>query len=153
MIAVGGHAGRLPIPGAELGLTYEDIRELTALPVSVVVIGGADTGCQLASILVDFGSKVTVLEFAPRIKPRADARRLGRRSTDAFEANGIRSSPARRANDSNALAAGVTRSRTDVGDGADGASTRTRCSSPSAGRATPTRWTPPPSAWTSSAAT
>ena len=29
IIAVGGRAGRLPIPGAELGLTYEDVRSLT----------------------------------------------------------------------------------------------------------------------------
>ncbi len=40
VVAVGGHAGRLPIPGAELALTYEDIRDLTELPVSSVVIGG-----------------------------------------------------------------------------------------------------------------
>jgi pyruvate/2-oxoglutarate dehydrogenase complex dihydrolipoamide dehydrogenase (E3) component len=26
VIAVGGKAGRLPIPGADLGLTYEDVR-------------------------------------------------------------------------------------------------------------------------------
>ena len=32
VVAVGGHAGRLPIPGAELALTYEDIRNLTELP-------------------------------------------------------------------------------------------------------------------------
>ena len=35
VIAVGGRAGRLPIPGAELGLTFEDIRHLRALPGSV----------------------------------------------------------------------------------------------------------------------
>lgn len=32
IIAAGGRAGRLPIPGAELGLTYEDIRNLSSLP-------------------------------------------------------------------------------------------------------------------------
>src|SRR5262245_51642532 len=49
IIAVGGRAGRLPIPGAERGLTYEDVRRLTALPDRVCVIGAADTGCQLTS--------------------------------------------------------------------------------------------------------
>ena len=88
MVAVGGHAGRLPIPGAELALTYEDIRDLTELPVSSVVIGGSDTGCQLASILVDFGSKVTVLEFAERIKPRSD-HDVSAGLTAAFEAKGM----------------------------------------------------------------
>ena len=72
IIAVGGRAGRLPIPGAELGLTYEDVRSLTSLPQRVCVIGGADTGCQLASILADFGCEVTLVEYAPRIVQRAD---------------------------------------------------------------------------------
>jgi dihydrolipoamide dehydrogenase len=72
IIAVGGKPGRLPIPGAELGLTYEDLRGLTSLPGRVCVIGAADTGCQLTSILADFGCDVTLVEHAPRIVPRAD---------------------------------------------------------------------------------
>jgi pyruvate/2-oxoglutarate dehydrogenase complex dihydrolipoamide dehydrogenase (E3) component len=72
IVAVGGHPGRLPIPGAELALTYTDLRALTALPGRVAVIGGADTGCQLASILADFGCQTLLLEYAPRLNPRAD---------------------------------------------------------------------------------
>jgi dihydrolipoamide dehydrogenase len=72
IIAVGGRAGRLPVPGAELGLTYEDVRSLTALPDSVCIIGAADTGCQLASILADFSCRVSLVEYAPMIVPRAD---------------------------------------------------------------------------------
>jgi dihydrolipoamide dehydrogenase len=72
IIAVGGRAGRLPIPGAELGLTYEDLRSLTTLPHRICVIGAADTGCQLTSILADFGCEVTLVEYAPRIVPRSD---------------------------------------------------------------------------------
>src|SRR5262245_51195898 len=72
IIAVGGRASRLPIPGAELALTYEDVRGLKALPDRACVIGGADTGCQLASILADFGCRVTLLERADRIVPSAD---------------------------------------------------------------------------------
>ena len=72
ILAVGGHPGRLPIPGAELALTYTDMRALTALPGRVAVIGGADTGCQLASILADFGCQTLLLEYAPRLIPRAD---------------------------------------------------------------------------------
>ena len=41
ILAVGGHAARLPIPGAELALTYEDIPSLTSLPGRVAVVGGA----------------------------------------------------------------------------------------------------------------
>ena len=72
IIAVGGKAGRLPIRGAELGLTYEDLRSLNSLPNRVCVIGAADTGCQLTSILADFGCEVTLVEHAPRIVQRAD---------------------------------------------------------------------------------
>ena len=37
------------------------------LPVSVAIIGGAATGCQLASVLATFGSRVSLLEIAPRL--------------------------------------------------------------------------------------
>jgi dihydrolipoamide dehydrogenase len=73
VIAVGGHPGRLSIPGAELALTYTDIRTLAALPKRVAIVGGADTACQLGSILVDFGCEVLLIESAPRLNPRADA--------------------------------------------------------------------------------
>jgi len=73
VVAVGGHAGTLPVPGADLALTYEDVPGLTALPASVAVVGGADTGCQLASILADFGARVTLVEAAAALVSRADA--------------------------------------------------------------------------------
>ncbi len=73
ILAVGGHAARLPIPGAELALTYEDIRSLANLPGRVAVIGGADTGCQIASIFDDFGVAVTLFEAGPTLVPAADA--------------------------------------------------------------------------------
>ena len=73
IVAVGGHAGRLGIPGAELALTYEDIPSLTSLPGRVAVVGGADTGCQMASIFDDFGASVALFEAGPNIVPAADA--------------------------------------------------------------------------------
>src|SRR5262249_21299849 len=62
IIAMGGHAGRLPIPGAGHALTYEDIPSLTSLPGRVAVVGGADAGCQIASIFEDFGAAVMTVE-------------------------------------------------------------------------------------------
>ena len=59
-------------PGAELALTYEDIPSLTSLPRRVAVIGGADTGCQIASIFGDLGAAVTVFEAGPVLIPAAD---------------------------------------------------------------------------------
>jgi pyruvate/2-oxoglutarate dehydrogenase complex dihydrolipoamide dehydrogenase (E3) component len=88
VVAVGGRAGRLPIPGAELALTYEDVRSLTALPASVVVVGGADTGCQLASILADFGAQVTLVEASPRLLPRAD-QDISATLADSFRRRGV----------------------------------------------------------------
>ena len=72
ILAVGGHAGRLPIPGADLALTYEDIPSLTSLPDRVAVVGGADTGCQIASILDDLGVAVSLFEAGPALVPAAD---------------------------------------------------------------------------------
>jgi pyruvate/2-oxoglutarate dehydrogenase complex dihydrolipoamide dehydrogenase (E3) component len=72
VVAVGGRAGRLPIPGAELALTYADLRSLTTLPASAAIVGGADTGCQLASILADFGVDTCLIEAGPRLVPHAD---------------------------------------------------------------------------------
>ncbi len=72
VIAVGGHGQALSIPGSQLGLTYNDVRNLTALPEHVAIVGGASTGCQLASIFADFGCRVTLIEFTPRLVPRED---------------------------------------------------------------------------------
>jgi pyruvate/2-oxoglutarate dehydrogenase complex dihydrolipoamide dehydrogenase (E3) component len=72
VIASGGHGRILPIPGAELALTYSDIWSLKQLPTNVAIVGGAATGCQLASILEDFGCQIYLLELAPRLIPQED---------------------------------------------------------------------------------
>jgi pyruvate/2-oxoglutarate dehydrogenase complex dihydrolipoamide dehydrogenase (E3) component len=89
ILAVGGHAARPPIPGAGLGLTYEDIPSLTRLPGHVVVVGGADTGCQMASIFADFGAAVTVFEGGPVLVPAADPS-VSAEMRRAFTARGLR---------------------------------------------------------------
>ncbi len=73
VLAVGGYAARLPVPGTELALTYDDIRSLTALPETAAIIGGADTGCQIASIFADFGVTVSIFEASPSLIGTADA--------------------------------------------------------------------------------
>jgi pyruvate/2-oxoglutarate dehydrogenase complex dihydrolipoamide dehydrogenase (E3) component len=88
IVAAGGHDRRLPIPGAELGLSYRAVLDLPALPSRIVVIGGADTGCKLASIFGAFGAHITVIETAPRLLPRQDAE-LSERLRQAFTARGI----------------------------------------------------------------
>jgi pyruvate/2-oxoglutarate dehydrogenase complex dihydrolipoamide dehydrogenase (E3) component len=67
ILCVGGHARRLDMPGAEHALTHSDTWSLKHLPDSLLVIGGAATGCQVASNFAAFGSKVTMLEIGQRI--------------------------------------------------------------------------------------
>lgn len=73
ILCAGGRPRRLTFPGHELALTHSDIWSLEKLPKSVAIVGGAATGCQLASILAAFGSKVSLLEIAPQLLGMEDA--------------------------------------------------------------------------------
>jgi pyruvate/2-oxoglutarate dehydrogenase complex dihydrolipoamide dehydrogenase (E3) component len=88
ILCVGGHARRLPFPGAELTLNHGDLWNLRALPRRLAVVGGAATGCQLASIMNTFGSEVTLLDVAPHILPNEDAA-VTEALTKAFTERGI----------------------------------------------------------------
>jgi dihydrolipoamide dehydrogenase len=57
VIAVGGHPGRLSIPGAELALTYTDIRTLAALPKRVAIVGGRTQVASLVPSLLILAAK------------------------------------------------------------------------------------------------
>lgn len=72
IVCVGGHSRRLPIPGAELATVPEHILDLPALPERVAIIGAGNTGAQLVTVLSAFGSRVTVLDLAPRILMPSD---------------------------------------------------------------------------------
>ncbi|NUM44020.1 MAG: NAD(P)/FAD-dependent oxidoreductase [Anaerolineales bacterium] len=88
ILCVGGHARRLPFPGAEHALTHSDVWALKTLPKSVAILGAAATGCQLASIFRDFGAEVWLLELAPRILPAEDAH-VSQTMETAFRRKGI----------------------------------------------------------------
>lgn len=88
ILCVGGHARRLPFPGSEHALTHSDVWSLKKLPASVALIGAAATGCQLASILSAFGTRVSLLELAPRILPNEDEL-VSESITRAFRRRGI----------------------------------------------------------------
>ena len=72
VLCAGGHARRMDLPGAEYALTHSDVWTMKELPGSVAVVGGAATGCQLASVFAAFGSRVHVLDVAPRILAAED---------------------------------------------------------------------------------
>jgi pyruvate/2-oxoglutarate dehydrogenase complex dihydrolipoamide dehydrogenase (E3) component len=84
----GGHARRLPFPGSEYALTHSDIWSLQKLPSQVVVVGGAATGCQVASCLAAFGANVSVLEVAPRLLTLEDEA-VSQGIAEAFHRRGI----------------------------------------------------------------
>ena len=88
IICAGGHARRLPFPGAEHVLSHSDIWTLRELPPRLAIIGAAATGCQLASVMKTFGSDVTLLEMAPRILPAEDESVIDA-VQDAFAERGI----------------------------------------------------------------
>jgi dihydrolipoamide dehydrogenase len=72
ILCAGGRPRRLTFPGSEHALTHSDVWSLTRLPKSVIVVGGAATGCQLASIFAAFGAQVNLLEVAPRLLAMED---------------------------------------------------------------------------------
>lgn len=73
ILCAGGHARRLDFPGAELAMTHNDVWTLKQLPRRVAIVGGAATGCQLASVMDEFGAQVTLLDVAPRLLPVEDS--------------------------------------------------------------------------------
>lgn len=88
LICAGGSARRLGFPGSEHALTHSDVWEMESLPESVAIIGASATGCQLASIFAAFGSKVRLLDLAPRILPGEDED-VSRVVGESFERRGI----------------------------------------------------------------
>ena len=88
ILAVGGEPRKLSIPGNELALSFHDLWDMKELPDRVTIVGGSATGCQLASILLDFGAKVDVIEFADRLTPPSDVE-ISRRLKTAFEGRGM----------------------------------------------------------------
>jgi pyruvate/2-oxoglutarate dehydrogenase complex dihydrolipoamide dehydrogenase (E3) component len=73
VLTVGGHPRKLPIPGCELALSFRDLWTMEDLPKRVSVVGGSATGCQLASIMLDFGAQVDLIQAADRLAPSGDA--------------------------------------------------------------------------------
>lgn len=69
ILAGGSKASRINIPGIDSPhvLTSDDILSLTTLPKSLVVIGGGVIGVEMAQAYLALGTKVTIIEMAPRI--------------------------------------------------------------------------------------
>ncbi len=74
LLATGAAPAVPPIPGLDEVdyLTSDTVWGLTELPADLVVIGGGSIGCELGQAFARLGSRVTVVEAAPRILPRED---------------------------------------------------------------------------------
>ncbi|MEJ9209898.1 dihydrolipoyl dehydrogenase [Bacillus smithii] len=53
-------------------LSSNEALELSNIPSSVLIVGGGAIGIEWASMLRDFGSDVTIIEYAPRLLPSED---------------------------------------------------------------------------------
>ncbi|MDR4435635.1 dihydrolipoyl dehydrogenase [Bacillus tequilensis] len=64
------------LPGLEADgehvMTSDEALQMEKLPKSIIIVGGGVIGIEWASMLHDFGVKVTVIEYADRILPTED---------------------------------------------------------------------------------
>lgn len=74
LIATGARAAAPPINGLDSTpfLTNETLFSLTRLPASLVILGAGPIGCEMAQSFSRLGSRVELVEMAPRILPRED---------------------------------------------------------------------------------
>jgi len=88
IVATGSFPIRPPIEGLDSSLCVDSTGLLAQeqVPSRLVVLGGGIIGCEFASILQRFGSKVTVIEMLPMLIPQEDedaskelAKQFGRR--------------------------------------------------------------------------
>jgi dihydrolipoamide dehydrogenase len=74
LIATGSRPRTLP--GLEADgkyvMTSDEALQMEELPKSIIIVGGGVIGIEWASMLVDFGLQVTVIEYADRILPPED---------------------------------------------------------------------------------
>ncbi len=74
VIATGSSAFIPPIKGLKetVFLTNEDMYSLPALPKSMIILGGGPIGVEMAQAYGRLGTKITLVELAPRLLPRMD---------------------------------------------------------------------------------
>ncbi len=90
IVATGAEAVVPPIPGlAEAGYwTNRDATDLTAIPESVVVIGGGAVGIELSQFLARFGARVSLVQGPERLADR-EAPQLGDALKEILTGDGI----------------------------------------------------------------
>jgi pyruvate/2-oxoglutarate dehydrogenase complex dihydrolipoamide dehydrogenase (E3) component len=89
-INVGGRASVPPMPGLDQVpyLTNSSMMDVDFLPAHLVIVGGSYIGLEFAQAYRRFGSKVTVIEMAPRLIAREDED-VSMGVADVLEAEGV----------------------------------------------------------------
>jgi glutathione reductase (NADPH) len=72
VIATGSTPRPLPIPGAELMITSDEVLSERTLPGEVVFIGGGVIAMEFSHVYARAGTKITILEAMPRLLPALD---------------------------------------------------------------------------------
>lgn len=92
VIAVGGAAQKLPIPGAELGLISDDLFTLKELPKRVAVLGSGYIGVEFACLLRGLGAEVDLV-YRASLPLRGFDEDIRTALAEALTAQGIRLNP------------------------------------------------------------
>ena len=72
VIATGSKPRPLPIPGAELMITSDEMLSERELPLSVVFVGGGVISLEFGHVYARAGAAVTILEALPQLLPAMD---------------------------------------------------------------------------------
>lgn len=89
VIATGSKPRPLPIPGAELMITSDDMLSERELPLSVVFVGGGVISLEFGHVYARSGAAVTILEALPQLLPAMDTDAVARLQAES-ERIGIR---------------------------------------------------------------
>lgn len=73
VIATGSKPRPLPIPGAELMITSDEMLSEREFPASVIFVGGGVISLEFGHVYARAGSDVTILEALPQLLPAMDA--------------------------------------------------------------------------------
>lgn len=73
VIATGSLPRPLPIPGAELMITSDEVLSEESQPTDVVFIGGGVIAMEFSHVYARAGTRVIILEAMPRLLPRVEA--------------------------------------------------------------------------------